>query len=132
MIADEGDDPQAADAKAADLRCSAFADREQFRQCARACRTRRRWTRARSIWSLARARWTARPRSPPIWPPVWHSTGARSCWWIQLPPAGIAPPVWLANGKGFSDVLNGTGNFEEAVHPTHIPNLSVMTSGPSR
>jgi len=36
----------------------------------------------------------------------------------------------FTNGKGFSDVLNGTTVFEEAVHPTHIPNLSVMTSGP--
>jgi polysaccharide biosynthesis transport protein len=36
----------------------------------------------------------------------------------------------VGNEKGFSDVLNGTVAFDEALRPTRIPNLTVMTSGP--
>jgi capsular exopolysaccharide synthesis family protein len=36
----------------------------------------------------------------------------------------------FGNDKGFSDVLNGTTAFEDAVHQTRVPNLSIMTSGP--
>jgi capsular exopolysaccharide synthesis family protein len=36
----------------------------------------------------------------------------------------------FGNDKGFSDVLNGTAAFEDVVHQTRVPNLSIMTSGP--
>jgi capsular exopolysaccharide synthesis family protein len=36
----------------------------------------------------------------------------------------------IGNEKGFSDVLNGTSAFDECVHATRIPNLSIMCSGP--
>ncbi len=36
----------------------------------------------------------------------------------------------LPNDRGFSDVLNGTVNFDEMLHETQVPNLTVMPSGP--
>ena len=36
----------------------------------------------------------------------------------------------FSNDKGFSDILNGSSAFDDCLHPTRIPNLSVMTSGP--
>ncbi len=36
----------------------------------------------------------------------------------------------IGNERGFSDVLNGTINFDETLFETQVPNLTVMPSGP--
>jgi capsular exopolysaccharide synthesis family protein len=42
----------------------------------------------------------------------------------------IARIFEMDNETGFSDVLGSLERFEECVRETHVPNLSVLTSGP--
>jgi len=131
IIADEGDDPQAADAKLPIFDAPHSLTAEQFRQV----RTRLSHATAldttRSIMVTGPSPMDGKTTVAANLAAGLALNGRK----ILLVDANFRRPelhrlFGFANGKGFSDVLNGTSVFEEAVHPTHIPNLSVMTSGP--
>ena len=131
MIADEGDDPQAADAKLPIFDAPHSLTAEQFRQV----RTRLSHATAldttRSIMVTGPSPMDGKTTVAANLAAGLALNGRK----ILLVDSNFRRPelhrlFGFANGKGFSDVLNGTGSFEESVHPTHIPNLSVMTSGP--
>ena len=131
IIPDEGDDPQAADAKLPIFDAPHSHTAEQFRQV----RTRLSHATAldttRSIMITGPSPMDGKTTVAANLAAGLALNGRK----ILLVDANFRRPelhrlFGFANGKGFSDVLNGTGAFEESVHPTHIPNLSVMTSGP--
>ncbi len=131
IIADEGDDPQAADAKLPIFDAPHSLTAEQFRQV----RTRLSHATAldttRSIMVTGPSPMDGKTTVAANLAAGLALNGRK----ILLVDANFRRPelhrlFGFANGKGFSDVLNGTSTFEEAVHSTHIPNLSVMTSGP--
>jgi capsular exopolysaccharide synthesis family protein len=131
IIADEGDDPQAADAKLPIFDAPHSLTAEQFRQV----RTRLSHATAldttRSIMVTGPSPMDGKTTVAANLAAGLALNGRK----ILLVDSNFRRPelhrlFGFANGKGFSDVLNGTSTFEESVHPTHIPNLSVMTSGP--
>jgi succinoglycan biosynthesis transport protein ExoP len=131
IIADEGDDPQAADAKLPIFDAPHSLTAEQFRQVRTRLSHATPLDTTRTIMITGPSPMDGKTTVAANLAAGLALNGRK----ILLVDANFRRPelhhlFGFANGKGFSDVLNGACPFEEAVHPTHIPNLSVMTSGP--
>jgi len=131
MIADEDDDPQVANAKLPIFDAPHSLTAEQFRQ------VRTRLQHAASLETLRSIMVTGpSPMDGKTTVAANLAAGlALNGRKILLVDANFRRPeihhlFGFSNDKGFSDILNGSSAFDDCLHPTRIPNLSVMTSGP--
>jgi capsular exopolysaccharide synthesis family protein len=131
IIAEEGDDPQAASAKIAIFDAPHSLTAEQFRQVR---------ARLQHATSLDTTRTILVTGPSPLDGKTTVASNiaaalALSGRKILLVDANFRRPEIhrlfnFSNDKGLSDVLNASCPFEEASRTTRVPNLSVMTSGP--